>query len=56
VEKRKNPAAVALGRKGGRVSGIKKGFAALSPEKLAELQARALAKGQQNSATRKKAK
>jgi hypothetical protein len=51
VAKRKNPAAVALGRKGGQVSGIKKGFAALSPAKLAELQARALAKRKESAAT-----
>jgi len=31
-KRRKDPAAVALGRKGGRVSGIKKGLAAMSPE------------------------
>jgi hypothetical protein len=44
MAKRKNPAAVALGRKGGRVKGVKKGFAALPSEKLAELRALALAK------------
>jgi hypothetical protein len=40
---------VALGRKGGKVSGIKKGFAAISPARLAELQARALAKRQETA-------
>jgi hypothetical protein len=49
MAKRKNPAAVALGRRGGKVSGIKKGFAALTAEKLAELQARALAKRQETA-------
>ncbi len=33
----KNPAAVALGRRGGRVSGIKKGLAALTPERRREI-------------------
>ena len=46
MAKRKDPAAVALGRKGGKVSGIKKGFAALTPKRLAEIQAQALAKRQ----------
>ena len=56
MAKRKDPAAVALGRKGGRVSGIKKGFAALSPKRLAEIQAQALAKRQAKAAKASKAK
>lgn len=30
--RRKNPHAVALGRKGGQKTGVRKGFAALTPE------------------------
>jgi hypothetical protein len=37
-EGRKNPAAVALGRKGGKAKG-RKGFAAMTPERAAEIQA-----------------
>jgi hypothetical protein len=36
--KRKDPAAVALGRKGGKVKG-RKGFAAMDPEERARIQA-----------------
>ncbi len=35
---RKNPAAVALGRKGGQVKG-RKGLAAMTPKRRAEIQA-----------------
>jgi hypothetical protein len=34
---KKNPAAVALGRLGGKVSGVKKGFAGMTPEQRAEI-------------------
>jgi len=47
MAKRKNPAAVALGRKGGKAGkgkkGIVKGFAAMSPEKRREIQESGLA-------------
>ncbi|HEY6343232.1 MAG TPA: hypothetical protein VIY49_17195 [Bryobacteraceae bacterium] len=50
--KRKNPAAVALGRKGGAVTGVKKGFAGISAKRLAEIQARALDTRRENAAKR----
>jgi len=43
MAKRKNPAAVALGRKGGQVRGIAKGFALLSPERRLEIAHQAVA-------------
>jgi hypothetical protein len=47
MAKRKNPAAVALGRLGGKAgkgkSGIQKGLAAMSPEQREEIRAKALA-------------
>jgi hypothetical protein len=43
MAKKKNPAAVALGRLGGKKTGIKKGFGAMTPEKLAEAHAKSLA-------------
>ena len=48
MAKRKNPAAVALGRLGGKAgkgkTGVQKGLAAMSPEKREEIRAKALAK------------
>jgi hypothetical protein len=41
MAKKKNPAAVALGRLGGKKS-ARKGFAALTPERRAEISAKAV--------------
>jgi hypothetical protein len=35
MAKQKDPAAVSLGRKGGSVKGVKKGFATMDPDRLA---------------------
>jgi hypothetical protein len=43
VAKKKNPAAVALGRKGG-LKKVSKGFGKMSPERRAEISAAAAAK------------
>jgi hypothetical protein len=49
---RKNPAAVALGRLGGKATG-RKGFAAMSPARREEIRAKALVTRRQNMRARR---
>jgi hypothetical protein len=51
----KNPAAVAMGRIGGKASGIRKGFAAVSPEQMASAHVKAIATRRRNARARRKA-
>lgn len=53
MAKRKNAAAVSLGRRGGRAK-VPKGLAMLSPERRAEIVAKAVATRRENAAKRKR--
>lgn len=53
MAKRKNPAAVALGRKGGKAK-VPKGLAMMSPERRAEIAAKGLETRRENAAKKKR--